>query len=236
MEPTTGGVNKFLVPIAVVLAGLFIGGAVIWSNGHPTTTTGTTATTGKAPNVNIKDVSIADDPYIGNANAATIIAEWADYQCPFCKQFEVTTLPQIIQNYVATGKVKVVFKDFQFLGPDSDTAALWARAVWALYPNQFGVWRAAIYLDQPQENSLSATEYAAWLAKTTSSVAGLDSKKVAANVITNHDKYEAAIQADRAEGQKFGVNATPSFIIGTQLIAGAYPYANFQTAIDAVVK
>ena len=227
--------NKFLIPAAVILAGLFIGGAVIYNGSHPvgtgTTGTGTTPTT-----VNIKDVKTDGEPFIGSASAPITIAEWSDYQCPFCKQFELTTLPQIIQNYVATGKVKIVFKDFAFLGPDSMVDAEYARSIWALYPSQWAAWRTALYTQEPQENSLSAADNLTFLATVTNSVAGIDLAKVKADVSANQASYDAAINADKTEAANFGINATPSFVVGTQMIAGAYPYATFDTAIQALLK
>ncbi len=227
--------SKFFLPAAVVLAGLFIAGAVFWNGSHPTAGTAGSPTPVAAPLVNIKDVTTTGDPFIGQPNASTTIAFWSDFQCPFCKQFEVTTLPQIIQTYVNTGKVKIVFMDFPFLGPNSMVDAEYARAIWALYPGQYFAWRTAFYNQQPQENSLTATANLAWIIGITKSITGIDAAKVTAAVTANQAAYDAAINADKAEGQKFSVNATPSFIIGTQLIAGAYPYANFQTAIDAVL-
>ncbi|MGH7175446.1 MAG: DsbA family protein [Minisyncoccia bacterium] len=224
--------NKFLIPAAVVLAGLFIGGAVVWNGSHPATGTGTTPTQA----VNIKNVKTTDEPYIGDANAPVTIAEWSDYQCPFCKQFESDTLPQIIQNYVNAGKVKVVFKDFQFLGPDSMVDAEYARSIWALYPSQWFAWRTAFYVGEPQENSLSTADNLAYIKKITQGIAGIDWSKVSADVAANQTTYDAAINADKSEAGNFGIQATPSFVIGTQMIAGAYPYATFQAAIDPLVK
>ncbi len=142
--------SKFFLPAAVVLAGLFIAGAVFWNGSHPTAGTAGLPAAGAAPSVNIKDVNITGDPFIGQQNASTTIAFWSDFQCPFCKQFEVTTLPQIVQNYVNTGKVKIVFMDFPFLGPNSMVDAEYARAIWALYPSQYFTWRTAFYNQQPQ--------------------------------------------------------------------------------------
>ena len=226
--------NKYFLPIAVVVAGLFIAGAVIWSGSHPAQAP-SAAPSGQpqAAAVDIKNVKTEGDPYIGAANAPVTIAEWSDYQCPFCKRFELDTLPQIVQNYVTEGKVKVVFKDFAFLGPDSMVDAEYARAVWALYPTQFAAWRTALFSQEPQENSLNAADNLAFVLKVTGSISGIDVNKVKADVAANQTTYDAAIAADKAEGGSFGITATPSFIIGTQVIAGAYPYATFQSAIDA---
>lgn len=225
--------SKFYLPAAVVLAGVFIAGAVLWNGSHPSGTTPTG--TGTPPAVNIKNVKMDGDPFIGQQNAPVTIAFWSDFQCPFCKQFEVTSLAQIVQDYVTTGKAKVVFMDFPFLGPNSMVDAEYARAIWALYPTQYFAWRSAFFAQQPQENSLDATQNLAFVTKVTNSVPGIDVTKVTAAVKANQAAYDTAINADKTEGQKFGVNATPSFVIGTQLIAGAYPYATFQTAINALL-
>ena len=229
--------NKYFLPIAVVVAGLFIAGAVIWSGSHPAQAPGA-APSGQpqAAAVDIKNVKTEGDPYIGAANAPVTIAEWSDYQCPFCKRFELDTLPQIVQNYVNEGKVKVVFKDFAFLGSNSMVDAEYARAVWALYPTQFAAWRTALFSQEPQENSLNAADNLAFVLKVTGSISGIDVNKVKADVAANQTTYDAAIAADKAEGGSFGITATPSFIIGTQVIAGAYPYATFQSAIDALLN
>ncbi len=222
--------NKYFLPAAVVVAGLFIAGAVIWSGSHPTTgTTGTNPT----PSVNIKNVKTDGDPFIGQASAPVTIAFWSDFQCPYCKQFELTTLPQIIKNYVDTGKVKLVMMDFTFLGNDSVTAALYSRSVWKLYPAQYFAWRTAMYTAQDQEGDKGFGN-AVSIDKLDATIPGLDAAKIAADVTANTATYQAEADADKAEAQKAGVNATPSFIIGTQLIQGAYPYAAFQAAIDAV--
>ena len=106
----------------------------MWNGSRPSDSTGSPQA---APKVNVKDVKTEGNPFIGQPSAPATIAVWGDYQCPFCKRFETETLPDIIKNYVDTGKVKVVFMDFAFLGSDSTTAALYGRSVWKLYPDTF---------------------------------------------------------------------------------------------------
>ncbi len=173
------------------------------------------------------------------------MAFWSDYQCPYCRAFEVGGIPQIttpaafpdlVKNYVDTGKVKVVFKDFQFLGQDSIDDGEYARAVWALYPQQFFTWREAMYNQQPEENSLSEAANKAHVEKVTQSITGINLAAVEANIAQNKSAYDAAMAADEAEGESFGIQGTPGFIIGTTLISGAQPEAQFTAAIDAQLK
>jgi len=227
--------NKFL-PVAVIVAGLFIAGAVYWNGSHPVVApAGAVPTPAGAVAVDIKNVKTDGNPFIGQANAPVTMAFWTDFQCPFCKRFEVETLPQIIKDYVDAGKVKVVFMDFTFLGNDSVTAALYSHAVWKLYPSQYFAWRTAMYAAQDEEGDQGFGD-AASIDKLIATIAGLDAAKIAADVKANTSAYQAIVDADRAEAGKVGVNATPSFVIGKQVIAGAYPYANFKVAIDAVLK
>ncbi len=225
--------NNMSLPVAVLLGALIIAGAVLWSGSRPAAPTGPTG--GAAPAVNIKNVKLTGDPFIGQESAKVTIAFWSDFQCPFCKKFEFETLPDIVKNYVDTGKVKVVFMDFAFLGQDSITAALYNRAVWKLYPNQYFAWRTAMYNAQDDEGDKGFGD-AASIDKLNATIPGLDAVKIAADVKANTVAYQALADADKAEAQKAGVSATPSVIVGKQLIAGAYPYANFQSAIDAALK
>ena len=233
--------NKYLLPIAVIIGCIFIAGAVIWNGSHPST-----AGTGQpaAPKVDIKNVKTAGDPFIGQANAPVTIAFWSDYQCTFCKAFETggiqqiptpAALPDIVKNYVDTGKVKIVFMDFAFLGNDSIAGAEYGRAVWKLYPDKYFEWRTAMFTAQDQEGDKGFGN-AASIDKLDATIKGIDAAKVAADVKANATTYQAAMDADKAEAGKVGVNATPSFVIGTKVLAGAYPYANFQSAIDALLK
>lgn len=219
-----------MTPLAIVVAGALIAGAVLW-NGSRSASAPTAPT---APVVDIKNVKMGGDPFIGQASAKIAIAFWSDFQCPFCKKFEMETLPQIIKDYVDTGKAKIVFMDFAFLGPDSTDAALYNRAIWKLYPNKYFEWRTAMYEAQDEEHGGFGN--AASIDKLNATISGIDAAKVSADVKANRSAYQAAIDDDKAEGQKSGVNATPTVIVGKQIIQGAYPYPTFQSAIDAALK
>ena len=103
--------------------------------------------------VDISKVKIDGSPFIGNNNAPVVIAFWSDYQCPFCKKAEQEVVNQIYDDYVKAGKVKIVYKDYAFLGADSVTAGWAARAVWEVAPNKFYAWNKAMFEKQDDENS-----------------------------------------------------------------------------------
>ena len=231
------------MPGALLLGLVVIAGVMYWNGQHPAAGVAQGGQQPAAPSVNIKDVKTAGEPYIGQANAPITIAFWSDFQCPFCKAVEIghdqiptkPALPEIIKNYVDTGKVKIVFKDFNFLGEDSTTAGEYNRAVWKLYPEKYFEWRTAMYKAQDDEGDKGFGD-APSIDTLNAGIAGLDAAKIAADVKANATAYKALMDADKAEAAKLGVKATPSFIIGKVLLAGAYPYDNFKTAIDALLK
>ncbi|KKQ34304.1 MAG: DSBA oxidoreductase [Microgenomates group bacterium GW2011_GWA2_37_6] len=184
--------------------------------------------------VNIKDVDIKNEPYIGDENAPVVMAYWMDYQCPFCKRFETETLPTLIEKYVNTGKLKVVFKDFQFLGEDSTTAGLTENAVWETAPQSFGAWQKAMYENQDDENGgWGKKEDIIALART---IPGIDADKVSLLMDQKKDVYQKELDEDNQEGSKFGVSGTPGFVIGDQSISGAQPTSAFTQVIDALLE
>ena len=242
MEPTTAkDYSKLYVPAAIVIAGVIIGAFVMIG----LTKSGTGAA-GEQPaaKVDIKDVKIDTDPFIGNKNAPVTIAYWSDYQCPYCKAVEVggvqginlvAAMPSLIKDYVDTGKVKIVFKDYPFLGNDSITAALYEHSIWKLYPSKFYEWREAMFKAQDDEGDQGFGDEASiiTLIKT---IPGLDAAKIKADVAANTAEYQKQVDADRTEGSSFGIQGTPGFITGKTLIPGAAELATFVKAIDEQLK
>ncbi|HVY72755.1 MAG TPA: thioredoxin domain-containing protein [Candidatus Paceibacterota bacterium] len=236
METTQESKSIVSTPVAIIIAGVIIAGAVIFATKQPAAQPAAANAQPQAPvAVDVSKVKTDSEPFIGNANAPVTMAYWYDYQCPFCQRNEEDTMPQIVKNYVDTGKLKVVFKDYEFLGPDSQTLGQFSRAVWAVAPDKFYQWHKAIYDNQGTENTGWATQNKI-LSITTSVLGAGDTAKVAAFVKSNGAEYQKAMDADKAEGTAMGISGTPGAIIGKQLISGAQPYAAFQAAIDAALK
>ena len=184
--------------------------------------------------VNIKDVDVKNEPFIGDSNAPVVMAYWMDYQCPFCKRFETETLPTLIEKYVNTGKLKIVFKDFQFLGEDSTAAGLAENAVWETAPESYQAWHKGMYENQDDENG-------GWGKKDdiiamTRTIPGIDADQVSLLMDQKKEAYQKELDEDNAEGAKFGVSGTPGFVIGDQSISGAQPTNTFTQVIDALLK
>ena len=227
------------LPIAIVLAGVLISGSIIWSAQTLKGVTvpaeimpGPTPTPPESP-VSITDidaVALDGNPFIGDPSAPVAMAFWFDYQCPYCREVEEKVMPQLVKDYVDTGKLRIYFKDYEFLGPDSQRAALMARAVWDIAPNSFYEWHTAVFAHQDTENSGWGSD--ADLLTVTKSISGIDANALTGRMAEKRLEYEKALQADLSEGSDLGINGTPGTIVGDQLISGARPYAVFKAAID----
>ncbi len=208
-------VEKYIIPVAFLLGAVVIAVAVAFGGGGATPK----ASTGV---VDIKNVSTDNSPYVGSIAAPVTIAVWFDYQCPYCKRFELDTLEKVYTDYVKEGKVRIVYKDFQFLGPDSTDAGLFARAVWDAHPDKFHDWYMAVMTAQDEEHAGFGN--LASVAELSRTVDGIDVDRVLKLVSENKTTYQKAMDADRAEAQSFGIKGTPGAIIGTTVIGGAQPY------------
>ena len=239
--------HSLIIPASILLGALIIGISLII--GLSTQGGGSSAAGGAASGtqaVNVKDVDIKGAPYIGKEDAPVTLVYWSDFQCPFCKAFEVggvpeinaqipEAMPDIIKTYVDTGKVKVVFKEFAFLGDDSITAAEYSYAIWEFYPAQFYNWRVAMMKAQDEENG-GFGDAASLDGLIRAKFPQLNLASIKALIAEKKDEYAAEMQADKAEAQSFGINGTPGFITGTKLIGGDAPFATFEAAVDPQLK
>ncbi len=173
-------------------------------------------------------VEAGDSPVKGDANAPVEIIEFSDYECPFCGKFYTETLPLIEENYVKTGKVKLVFKDFPLnFHPNAQKAAEAARCA----RDQGGDEAYFKMHDKLFDNqaSLSEANYKVWAKEL-----GLDSAKF--DICLMSDKFAGAVQEDLAYGQQVGVSGTPGFFINGVKVEGAQPYSVFERVIESALN
>lgn len=141
---------------------------------------------------------------LGNPQAPATVEEYLDLQCPVCKDFSESELPTIVNEYVRTGKVKLVMRPIAILGPDSEPAAKTAIAA----GQQGKAWDFAetFYANQGVEGSGYVTDE--FLTKVASQVGGLDAAKTLAS--RNSAQVKTAYDETAARMTKLGVNATPT--------------------------
>lgn len=170
-------------------------------------------------------------PLLGDANAPITIVEFGDYQCFFCNQFFHDTEDSIVENYVKTGKVKIMFKDFTIIGQDSVVAAHAAHC--AAEQGKFWEYHDTLYNHWTGENNgWASVDNQLKFAKDL----GLDVAKF--TECNGSEKYMKMIQASAADAKTLGFTGTPGFIVigeNNKLvkIPGAQPYDVFAKVLDS---
>ncbi len=145
---------------------------------------------------------------LGSPAAPVTLVEFADLQCPYCSEFARVALPTLVQDYVRTGRAKLVFQGLAFLGPDSRTAL---RAVLAA-GLQNRAWNVldGLYGRQGAENGGWVTRRL--LREVAGDVRGLDVRRMLRQS-TSPSVTRLIRDADRF-AREGGVHGTPTFFVG----------------------
>jgi len=145
-------------------------------------------------------------PIMGEHNAPITILEWGDYQCTYCYKFHQDTLDIINDDFIQTGKVKLVFKDFPLNGIDSFLAAEASYCAndqgkyWELHDEIYKNW---------------AGERTGWITRESldkfATTVNLDLMKF--NTCLDEQKYQDKVNSIHNFGKELGIDATPSFLV-----------------------
>lgn len=179
----------------------------------------------------VEGVSVDDDPALGSPNAQVTIVEFSDFGCSFCAQFHKEVFPQLKAQYIDTGKVRFVYRDFPItqLHPQAQRAAEAANCAgeqgkfWEYHNKLFSTQKAW------QKGSDSADlfkEYAV----------NLDLDRVAFEMCLASGKFKTEIEEDFGDGKKYGVKGTPAFFIDGRMIEGYVPFGEYVKVVEEEIR
>jgi len=228
--------------LAILLGAIIIALSIIISSGKApllfgnsllgANMAGNNANTNSAVKVQpeIVDLQIsADYPMLGSEDAPVTLVEFADFQCPFCKQFQDRAFGQIKSKYIDTGIAKFYFLHFPFLGPESQSAAVAAEC--ARQQDKFWQYHDLLYATQGLENSNAFSD--AVLKKLATQV-GLNAAKFAA--CRANEKTIEIVGRQFQAGKDAGVEGTPTVFINGKKYEEAQPFSSYQSAIEQARK
>lgn len=177
-----------------------------------------------------------ESPSRGDSAAPLVLIDFSDYQCPYCGKFFRETYPKLVSDYVESGKVRYVFRDFpiETLHPQALKAAEAARCAgdqgryWAMHD--------LLFSDQDALSEADLVDRSRKLA--------LD--RGAFQSCLGSGRHAAAVRQSVMEGQSIGVSGTPAFFIGRaqpgktemtvlRALSGARPYTEFQAVLDSLL-
>jgi protein-disulfide isomerase len=171
---------------------------------------------------------------LGRADAPLTMVEFTDLQCPFCRQFHVTAFDQLKKDYIDTGKLRYISRDFPIdqLHPLATSAARVGRC--AADQGKFWEMRHLILANNASLTTARFQDFAKELQ--------LDMPTFTA-CVANPAAHDAELRKDAAEAAKVGVSGTPSFVVGPTgadgldgyLLVGAQPYPTFDAGLKELL-
>ena len=169
---------------------------------------------------------------LGKADAPLTMVEFTDLQCPFCRQFVLSTFDQLKKDWIDTGKLRYISRDFPL---DFHAQAMPAARAARCAGEEGKFWEMRLAL--MRNANLLTPDY---ITRTADDLK-LDKKAFAACAVSN--KYDVLIRAEMTEGTKLGVGGTPTFVLGRTtaaavegpMLVGALPYAEFDAKLKALL-
>jgi protein-disulfide isomerase len=231
--------NRLLLLAAAVGAAAVVAVALVVLAGHGSGSSGTTilttATGTAAAAAGSLDAIPQNGDTLGSPAAPATLVVYEDPQCPFCRQWNIDTLPAVVQNYVRTGRIKIVYRGVVVIGDNSlvGLAAIYAAA------EQNKLWQMAeaLYERQGDENS-------GWITipvvRSAAKEIGLSPAEV--TTVMRSAAVTSAIRRSVNEAQSLGINGTPTFAIQKPLgslqqlqVSGLEP-GDFTPALDQALQ
>ena len=173
-------------------------------------------------------------PILGSESAPITIVEFGDYQCEACYAWFHTTRDTLIDNYVETGKAKLLFVDLPFLGRDSPMAA--QASYCAEDQGQYWEYHEMLYTFQDGHPDSGWADRD----RLNSFAFSLDMNIDEFNDCMDSSKYKNRVKANYDEAVKNGVQSTPTFIIISEdgkreQFSGSQPYSVFAATIESML-
>lgn len=167
-----------------------------------------------------------DEPVIGGSDAKVTIVEFADFQCPFCGEWQKNIYPQLKSEYINTNKVKFVFWDYAFLGNESSRAA---EAAWcAKDQNKFWEYHDALFANQKGENEGTFSDI-----QLKNFAAGIRINTQKFNDCFDNNVYKERVMLNTQRAGEYGVEATPTIFVNNKKYEGVMPWNSFKKIIDS---
>jgi len=179
-------------------------------------------------------MDISKEPFRGASNAKVAVIEFSDFQCPFCGHYDKDTYPQIAKDYIDTGKVKYIWRDYPLeFHQNAEKAAEAAHCAgeqgkfWDMHDRFFANQQNIAAIDLPKHAEALGLNVSLF------------------QQCLDSGRYAAEIKKDIADAGGAGISGTPSFLIGvvqpngsvkiTKKLVGAKSYSEFKSAIDALL-
>jgi protein-disulfide isomerase len=178
-------------------------------------------------------IGVDDDPVLGSPDAKVLMIEFGDYQCPSCRMFWKEIEPRLKKDYIDTGKVKLVFRDFPLMQihPEALMAAIAVNC--AGEQGKYWQYHDKVFREQYNKGDDIVRMKSADLKKWAKDV-GVDQPKF--DQCLDSEKFKDEVLKDKADGDAAGVQGTPTFFVNGRVMGGAQQYPEYRKLIDELLK
>lgn len=170
---------------------------------------------------------------IGDVDAPVVMHEWTDFRCPWCGKYTRETMPELIKEYVDTGKVRIEIHDAALVGGDESVKIAGAARA-AGEQGKYFEFLDGVYAHQGETDNASLSDADLTALAKAAGVADLAAfdQAVASGV------HEEAVRKSTSESQSLGVSGVPFFVLSDcdSPLSGAQPLDTFRAAIDAKLE
>lgn len=209
-----------------IVTGLAIAGVMAFAFRSNEQAPSSSASSGTSLDNSLGEISL--DKSLGDENAPVVVVEYGDFQCPACQRFFAGPVRQLKDEYVQSGKVRFVFRQFAFLGEESQWAAEASEC--ANEQGRFWDYYDKLYQAQNGENvgifnQDNLKRFAIDL--------GLDTAEF--NQCLDSGRYAEKVQQETLEGQRAGVRGTPTVFVDGRYLENGGSYPVLKAAIETAL-
>jgi len=181
-----------------------------------------------------KQPSIEGQPTLGESDAPVTVVEFGDFKCPACKAWGERVFPELVKDYVDTGKVKFSYVNVLFHGDESELGSLAAESVLKQNPNVYWDFHKELFKEQPSENHDALWITQDKVLEVANKFKGIDLEKLKLDLEKQIEKEE--LNKDSKLVEEFKVELTPSIMVNGTMLEDPFDYEKIKSLIDKALE
>lgn len=184
--------------------------------------------------IKIEEIDVTGQPSIGEKDAPVTIVEFGDFKCPSCKAWGEMIYPQLVEEYIETGKVEFSFVNVLFHGKESTLASIAAESVYERSPDLYWNFHQAMFDAQPVENHDGPWITPERILEIASGFPGIDQTLLREDM--EQEATRESVKIDEDLVREAGVSMTPTIVINGKMMEDPFDYEAIKMVIEQEIK
>ena len=184
--------------------------------------------------IKIEQIDVTGQPSLGEKDAPVTIVEFGDFKCPSCKAWGEMIYPQLVDEYVETGKVKFSFVNVLFHGKESTLGSIAAESVFERSPDLYWNFHQALFDAQPVENHNAQWITPERILEIASGFPDIDQTLLKEDM--EQEATMESVKIDEDLVKEAGISMTPTIVINGKIMENPFDYEAIKAAIEQEIK